>query len=72
MSFVGVVTVVTSAITGTRSTTNVVIESGLLTFPEESVTVIVQSEYVESLKELKVIVLSPETAVVVVLVQLPP
>ena len=72
MSLAGVVTAVTSSITGTRSTTNVVIESGLLTFPEESVTVIVQSEYVESLKELKVIVLSPETADEVVLVQLPP
>ena len=54
------------------STTKVFTFNEILVFPVESVTVIVQSEYVPSFKELKLIVLSPETAVVVVLVQLPP
>ena len=45
MSFVGVVTAVTStSVAADRSTVNVVIVSVLLTFPEESVTVIVQFE----------------------------
>ena len=45
MSLVGVVTVVTCAITGAAvSTVNDVIVSVLLTFPAESETVIVQSE----------------------------
>ena len=47
------------------STMNDVIVRVLLTFPEESVTLIVQSEYVSSLKETKVIVLLPDVADVV-------
>jgi hypothetical protein len=39
--------------------------------PEESVTVILQSEYVPSPNELNVIVLFPVTAPVVLFVQLP-
>ena len=41
---VGVVTAVTSAIIGGMATVNVVIVRELLTFPAESVTVIVQFE----------------------------
>ena len=37
----------------------------LLSFPAESVTLIVQSEYVPSLKEIKEIVLLPDVADVV-------
>ena len=65
-SLVGVVTAVTCATVGAVvSTVNDVIVSELLTFPAESVTLIVQSEYVALLKETKVIVLLPETADVV-------
>ena len=45
-----------------ESTSNVVIVSKLLSFAALSVTVIEQSEYVPSLNELKVMVLSPESA----------
>ena len=63
MSLVGVVTAVTCAIVGAVvSTVNDVIVSVLLTFPAESVTVIVQFEKVPSLKETKVMVLFPEVA----------
>ena len=73
LSLVGVVTTVTSATTGAVvSTVKAVIVRVLLTFPAESVTVIVQSEYVLSLKETKVIVLLPETAEVVFEEQEPP
>ena len=51
---------------------NDVIVSELLTFPAESVTLIVQSEYVPSLKETKVIVLLPDVADVVLEEQEPP
>jgi hypothetical protein len=44
----------------------------LLTFPEESVTLIVQSEYVPLLNETKVIVLFPLIAEVVLAEQEPP
>ena len=44
----------------------------LLAFPAESVTVIVQSEYVPSFKESKVMILFPEVADVVLEVQDPP
>ena len=66
MSLVGVVTAVTTANdAAVRSTVNDGIVSGILTFPTESVTVIVQFEYVElSFRVLKVIVLlSAEDAV---------
>ena len=66
MSLVGVVTTVTStSVAAVRSTINDVNVIVLLTFPEESVTLIVQSEYVSSLKETKVIVLLPDVADVV-------
>ena len=54
------------------STMNVVIVRVLLTFPAESVTLIVQSEYVSSLKETKVIVLLSVVAEVVLEEQEPP
>ena len=54
------------------STENDVIVSELLAFPAESVTVIVQSEYVPSLKETKVMVLFPLVADVVLEEQEPP
>ena len=73
MSLVGVVTAVTStSVAAVRSTINDVIVSVLLTFPVESVTVIVQSEYVPELKEFRVIVLFPEIAEVVLEEQEPP
>ena len=71
MSFVGVVTAVTSAITGAASTVKDVIVREPLEFDSEFsfliilVTVIVQSAYVPSLRELKVMVLLPEIAEVV-------
>ena len=66
VSLVGVVTTVTStSVAAVRSTINDVNVIVLLTFPEESVTLIVQSEYVSSLKETKVIVLLPDVADVV-------
>ena len=54
------------------STTNEFIVKELLAFPAESVTVIVQSEYVPSLKETKVIVLLSLVAVVLLEEQEPP
>ena len=54
------------------STTNELIVKELLAFPVESVTVIVQSEYVPSFKETKVIVLLPVVADVVLEEQEPP
>ena len=54
------------------STVKGVIVRVLLAFPAESVTVIVQSEYVPSFKETKVMVLFPEGADVVLEVQDPP
>ena len=73
MSLVGVVTAVTSATTGAVvSTVKGVIVRVLLAFPAESVTVIVQSEYVPSFKETKVIVLFPEIADVIPDEQEPP
>ena len=68
----GVVTAVTSAILGGMATVNEVIVRELLTFPAESVTVIVQFEYVPSLKVFRVIVLFPEIAIVVLEEQEPP
>ena len=68
----GVITAVTSAITGGMTTENEVIVKELLTFPAESVTVIVQFEYVPSLNVFRVIVLFPATAVVVLEEQEPP
>ena len=68
LSLVGVGTSVTSASTGGMATLNSLTSRASLTFPAESVTVIVQSEYVPSLKwvELsgcvRVIVLSPSVA----------
>ena len=73
MSLVGVVTAVTSTTTGAVvSTVKGVIVRVLLVFPAESVTVIVQSEYVPSFKETKVIVLFPEVADVIPDEQEPP
>ena len=69
---VGVITAVTSAIIGGMTTVNVVIVKELLTFPAESVTVIVQFEYVPSLNVFRVIVLFPATAIVVFEEQEPP
>ena len=54
------------------STTNEFIVKELLAFPAESVTVIVQFEYVPSLKVFRVIVLFPEIAEVVFEEQEPP
>ena len=54
------------------STTNEFIVKELLTFPAESVTIIVQFEYVLSLKETKVIVLLLVVAEVVLEEQEPP
>ncbi len=69
---VGIDTAVTSARTGGTATVNEVTERLLLALPEESVTVIVQSEYVPSSKAVKVIELLPEYAEEVELLQLPP
>ena len=59
-------------ISETVETVKEVIVSELLTFPAESVTVIVQFEYVPSLKETKVMVLFPEVAELVLEEQEPP
>ena len=72
LSPVGVDTAVTSASTGGTATVNVVTERALLAFPEESVTVIVQFEYVPSSRAEKVMALLPEEAEEVELLQLPP
>ena len=69
---VGVITGVTSERIGGTTTVNEVIVWELLIFPSESVTVIVQSEYVQSLKVSRVIVLFPATAIVVLEEQGPP
>ena len=69
---VGVITAVTSERVGGMTTVNVVIVKELLTFPAESVTVIVQFEYVPSLNVFRVIELFPATAVVVLEEQEPP
>ena len=69
---VGVITAVTSERVGGMTTVNVVIVKELLTFPAESVTVIVQFEYVPSLNVFRVIVLFPVIAVVVLEEQEPP
>ena len=65
MSVVGVITAVTSAIIGGMTAVNEVIVRELLTFPAESVTVIVQFDYVPSLIVFIVIVLFPAIAIVV-------
>ena len=72
MSVLGEITAVTSAIIGGMTTVNEVIVKELLTFPSESVTVIVQSENVPSLNVFRVIVLFPATAIVVLEEQGPP
>ena len=69
---VGVITAVTSERIGGMTTVNVVIVKELLTFPAESVTVIVQFEYVPLLNVFRVIVLFPAIAVVVLEEQVPP
>ena len=69
---VGLITAVTSEITGGITTVNEVIVCELLTFPVDPVTEIVQSEYVPSLNVFRVIVLSPATAIVVLEEQDPP
>ena len=69
---VGVITAVISERIGGMTTVNEVIVKELLTFPSESVTVIVQSEYVPSLNVFSVIVLFPATAIVVLEEQVPP
>ena len=69
---VGVITAVTSERIGGMMTVNEFIVWELLTFPEESVTVIVQFEYVPSLNVFRVIVLFPAIAVVVLEEQVPP
>ena len=69
---VGVITVITSSIMGGITTVNELIVRELLTFPAESVTVIVQFEYVPSLNVFRVIVLFPAIAVVVLEEQEPP
>ena len=66
MSFVELaIAVVSTSVDGVASTKNEVIVSKLLSFPASSETVIVQSEYVPSLKVLNMMVLCPETAEVV-------
>ena len=79
VSLVGVVTAVTSEIVGAvESTVKDVIVREPLEFDSEFsfliilVTVIVQSAYVPSLRELKVMVLLPEIAEVVLEEQEPP
>ena len=69
---VGVITAVTSERIGGMTTVNEVIVKELLTFPAEFVTVIVQFEYVPSLNVLRVIVLFPAAAIVVLEEQGPP
>ena len=68
----GVITGVTSERIGGTTTVNEVIVKELLIFPAESVTVIVQFEYVPSLNVFRVIVLFPAIAVVVLEEQEPP
>ena len=59
------IAVVSTSVDAVESTRNEVNVSKLLSFAALSVTVIAQSEYVPSLNELKVMVLSPESAEVV-------
>jgi hypothetical protein len=54
--------VVSTSVDGVESTKNEVNVSKLLSFAALSETVIAQSEYVPSLNELKVMVLTPESA----------
>ena len=56
------IAVVSTIVDGVESTSNVEIVSKLLSFAALSETVIAQSEYVPSLNELKVMVLTPESA----------
>ena len=73
LSLVELVTaVISTSVDAVASTINEVIVSKLLSFPASSETVIVQSEYVPSLKVLKVMALFPETAEVVLEEQEPP
>ena len=72
LSLVGVGTIVTSASTGDMATVNGVTGRALLTFPAESVTVTVQSEYVPSGRVLKSILLLPTEDELSELLQLPP
>ena len=72
VSLVGVVIVLPEITGAVVSTINDVIVSELLTFPAESVTVILQSENVPSLKEFRVIVLLSVVAEVVLEEQEPP
>ena len=69
---VGVDTAVTSASTGGTATVNEVTERVLLALPEESVTAMVQLSYVPSSRAVKVMLLLPEDAEEVELLQLPP
>ena len=76
LSLVGVGTSVTSASTGGMATLNSLTSRASLTFPAESVTLTVQSEYVPSGRVLKVTVVILSASVVVLLslllLQLPP
>ncbi len=72
LSVVGVDTAVTSASSGGTATVNEFTERVLLAFPEESVTIIVQSEYVPSSRAVKVMALFEAEAEEVELLQLPP
>ena len=72
LSPVGFDTAVTSASTGGTATVNEVTERLSLVLPEESVTVIVQFEYVPSSSAVKFMALLPEEAEEVELLQLPP
>ena len=72
LSPVGVGTAVTSASSGGTATVNEVTARALLAFPLESVTVIVQLEYVPSFRALKVIVLLSTEDELSELLQLPP
>ena len=72
LSLVGFCTAVTSASTGGTATVNEVTARALLVLPEESVTVIVQFEYVvPSFRALKVIGLLVAEAAEVELLQPP-
>ena len=78
LSLVGVGTAVTSASTGGTATVNEVTARALLTFPAESVTVTVQSEYVPSGRTVplgftkSILLLLLAEAAVEELLQLPP
>ena len=72
LSLLGVGTAVTSERTGCIAMVKEVTVSEALGLLAESVTIILQSEYVPSAKLLKVMELLPEDAEVVELLQLPP